>query len=112
MPSTINIQAELVKYDALILPSFYEGCPNAIIDAMNCGLPVLASDVSDNRMYLNHQDMLLFNPNDVSDIVSKIKHFISLDLSEIKSISQNNILMAKKYFNPDVMVNKYVKLIK
>lgn len=112
MPSTINIHAELIKYDALILPSFYEGCPNAIIDAMNCGLPVLASDVSDNRMYLDHQDMLLFNPHDVSDIVSKIKHFISLDLSEIKSISKNNILMAKKYFNPDIMVNNYIKLIK
>ena len=107
-----RLPEELIKYDALILPSFYEGCPNAIIDAMSCGLPVLASDVSDNRIYLNHQGKLLFNPHDVDDIVSKIKHFISLDLSELKSISQNNILMAKKYFNLDVMVNKYLKLIK
>lgn len=112
MPPTVNINEKLIKYDALILPSFYEGCPNAIIDAMYCGLPILASDVSDNQMYLSHQNKLLFNPHDVDDIMSKIKHFISLDLSEIKSISQNNILMAKKYFNPDVMVNKYLKLIK
>ena len=111
MPPTININKELIKYDALILPSFYEGCPNAIIDAMYCGLPVLASDVSDNRIYLEHQNELLFDPYSIDDIILKIKYFTSLDLSELKSISQNNILKAKKYFDVDVMVNNYLKLI-
>ncbi len=112
MPPTDNIYEELIKHDALILPSFYEGCPNAIIDAMYCGLPILASNVSDNRMYLNHQNKLIFNPHDIHDIVSKIKYFLSLDFSELKSISYNNILTAKKHFDVDVMVSKYLKLIK
>lgn len=110
-PPKDNIYEELIKYDALILPSFYEGCPNAIIDGMFCGLPILTSDVSDNRMYLSHQNKLIFNPHDVDDIVSKIKYFLSLNISELRSISHNNNLRAKKYFDVDVMISQYQKLI-
>ena len=71
-PRTKNIYEELTKFDALILPSFYEGCPNAIIDAMYVGLPVLASNVSDNLIYLKHQKELIFDPYNTDDIINKI----------------------------------------
>ena len=101
----------MVKYDALILPSFYEGCPNAIIDAMFCGLPVLASKVSDNELYLNHQNELLFDPYDKFDIIKKIKYFKSLNNHEIASIGNKNKIKAFEYFNHKNMVNSYNKLI-
>ncbi len=110
-PPSSDIYKEMVKYDALILPSFYEGCPNAIIDAMFCGLPVLASKVSDNEMYLNHQNELLFDPYDKFDIIKKIKYFKSLNNHEIASIGKKNKIKAFEYFNHKNMVNSYNKLI-
>ena len=109
---TTNIYKELVQYDALILPSFYEGCPNAIIDAMYCGLPVLASDVSDNLIYLKHQNELIFDPYNIDDIKKKIHNFVNLSNERLIEISDQNKLSAKYFFEDTKMINNYIKLIK
>jgi glycosyltransferase involved in cell wall biosynthesis len=112
MPVNNNIYNEMIKYDALILPSFYEGCPNAIIDAMYCGLVVLASNVSDNAIYLNHQKELLFNPYSVEDIVSKLNYFQTLEIEKCNEIGKENIQKANDFFNPEEMISSYLKFIK
>jgi hypothetical protein len=40
------------KSDALLLPSWYEGVPLVMLEAMACGVPILASDLAGTRAYL------------------------------------------------------------
>ena len=112
LPATSNIYSKIKKHDALILPSFYEGCPNAIIDGMYCGVPILASNVSDNLIYLNQQKELLFNPHDVDDIKSKIIYFMNLSEKKLKDIGEMNVKMAKYFFDVNKMVDNYKLLLK
>ena len=47
--------------DLFVMPSFYEGLSIAMIEAMACGLPIIASDTSGLRDYVDHeQNGLLF----------------------------------------------------
>ena len=106
-----NIFEKIIKYDAVILPSFYEGCPNAIIDGMLCGSPILASDVSDNRVYLKHQEEFLFNPISPKDIADKIDIFSKKDTFFRQKLGNENRIYAGKNFDVDKMINSYIKLL-
>lgn len=111
-PVNNNIYEEMIRYDALILPSFFEGCPNAIIDAMYCGLVVIASNVSDNAIYLDHQKEFLFNPHSVDDIILKLNCFQKLDVDKCNEIGKENVIKANHYFNSKKMISRYEKFIR
>ena len=58
----------------LIFPSlWYECSPMTIIEALACGLPVIASDIGSIPEYVTHLSSgLLFQPGDVKDLVQKV----------------------------------------
>lgn len=50
------------KVDCLINPSLYEGMPNVVLEAMACGLPIIASKVGGNEAVVKHNETgFLFN---------------------------------------------------
>jgi glycosyltransferase involved in cell wall biosynthesis len=52
--------------DVMVMPSRYENFSNAILEAMACGVPCLASDIGGNRMLAETGAGWLFEPNSVS----------------------------------------------
>jgi glycosyltransferase involved in cell wall biosynthesis len=40
--------------DFTVLPSLFEGTPNVVLESMACGVPVIATDVSDNAKIISH----------------------------------------------------------
>jgi glycosyltransferase involved in cell wall biosynthesis len=63
----------LRKHDALIHPSFYEGLPNVVCEALASGLPVLASDVCDHPFLVEEGVRgFLFNPHSPDSIAEAI----------------------------------------
>jgi glycosyltransferase involved in cell wall biosynthesis len=68
-----DIPELLGSHDALIHPSFYEGLPNAICEALACGRPVLASAVCDHpRLIQEGITGFLFDPTKADDIAHAI----------------------------------------
>lgn len=58
--------------DIFVLPTRAEGCCNAIIEAMACGLPIVSSDLPFNKDILNEKNAILIDPDDIEAIARAI----------------------------------------
>ncbi len=87
-PTTHNILQKYQASSALILPSYSEGLPNAACEAISCGLPLIISDVCDNKILVDKLNGYLFDPYNPKDIAKKI-------ISFCKKIMKKRILCPK-----------------
>ncbi len=72
-----NLKNFFIRSDLFVLPSFYEGLPNALIDAVNYGIPSIATDVSGSRdILLNGKGGIIIPNNDQITLEKKIEFAI------------------------------------
>jgi len=58
--------------DVFVLPTRGEGCCNAIVEALSCGLPVISSDLPFNDDILNEENSLRIDVENVTQIRERI----------------------------------------
>lgn len=111
LPKTKDINKEYEQADYFCLPSLFEGTPNAICEAMATGLPVLCSDVCDNRMYVrNSYNGFLFNPLDPEDIARAITQALKLSEEEYKYYGTNSREIALSLFSEIKFIDEYLSI--
>lgn len=59
--------------DAFVLPTRHEGCCNAIIEALACGLPIISSDLPFNHDVLSADNAILVDPDNIEEIAKGIE---------------------------------------
>lgn len=70
----IGIEKKLVDADCCIFPSYREGLGLAALEAMACGIPLIASDNRGTREYMRHEiNGIVCNPDDVTAFVESIR---------------------------------------
>ena len=66
------------RADIFVLPSVSEGMSNALLEAMSYGLPVLASDIPENRSVIEDgKDGMLFRQGDAGDLALKLESLLA-----------------------------------
>lgn len=102
----------LRSHDALIHPSFHEGLPNAICEALACGCPVLASDVCDHPILVKSSGAgFLFDPHNPEEIADAIHRFGILTSEARIRMGQNARQFAESRLSIEAYVKKYENLV-
>lgn len=97
------------KADAFILPSYAEGVPISILEAMSYGLPVFASAVGGiPDMIQDGINGWLFDAGDLQVMAKKINNFLS-STSNYEKVSTTNRVFAKNYM-PEFVSQKLEEL--
>lgn len=112
LPKTLNIAEKYRDADSFCLPSFYEGTPNVICEAMASGLPVICSDVCDNSRYVHEgENGFLFDPLSAEDMADKLSEALSIPEEAYERHCRKSREIAETMLSEESFINKYLTII-
>lgn len=105
-----DIPAILSMFDLFCLPSVYESCPNAILEAMACSLPVVTTNVGGiPELVINGETGVLVPPQD-TDALSKAIINLMKNGQSGEKMGQLGCKIVKENFNLARMIGSYMNL--
>lgn len=109
--SSKQIEKQLRKSNIFILPSWKEGMPNALIEALAAGLPVITTSVGVICDYLvNDSSAIIIKPKKVNNITKSLEKLIN-DYNLRRKLSKKGFLVAKTNFSTETSLKKLSKII-
>lgn len=97
---------EYKRNQVFILPSLAEWQPLTILEAFASNLPVLATDVGDNKYFLNKDNWFLFNSWNEIEIKNIIEKVLNLDISTLEKLWKSWYDLVSKNYTWDIMCEK------
>lgn len=99
---------EINSARALILPSWNEGAPLVLIEAMSFGIPIICSDVGFVREMLGATYPFLYSSKNKEELKSVVKAFHNLSNVELTKLSQELKLRYELNFSRDKRISDYL----
>jgi glycosyltransferase involved in cell wall biosynthesis len=96
-------RAFMESLDVFVMPSFTEGTPNSIVEAMACGKPIIASDVGGIPDMIGDESGILVPPGDVSALAEAMLR-LAKDTDLRRTMGQAARQRYQNLFSPNVVV--------
>ena len=103
---------KVAKSEIFVFTSRYEGMPNALLEAMACGLPCISTDciAGPSEIIENNKNGILVEVDNVDEIAEKIIYII--ENKDIANELGKNARKVKEDYSIDNIFNKYYNFIK
>ena len=109
---TEDIREYIEKSDCVVLPSYREGLPRALLEASAMGRPILATDVTGCREIVEDGvNGYLCKARNASDLAEKMKDMIKLSLHERREMGLKGREKIEREFDEQIIVQKIVNRI-
>jgi glycosyltransferase involved in cell wall biosynthesis len=106
-----DIPELLRSHDVLVHPSYGEGLPNAVCEALACGRPVIVSKTLDHPILVEDGVTgILFDWTSPDSLAESIERFSAMTPSERQAMGSRARLYAEKNLSLSVFADKYQHL--
>lgn len=106
-----DIVQQLQQHDVLVHPSFGEGLPNVVCEALACGRPVIVSNTLDHaRIVQDGQSGYLFDWQSPSDLAGKIRRLSELSPEERANLGKKGRQFAESFLSLQRYISDYEQL--
>lgn len=106
-----DLENYLLKSDYFISASLHEGLPNAVLESMKVGTPVILSDIPSHKEIIESSKLkfgILFRNNMIESLVESIK---IIQKEDYLDLSRNSRSVVKNDYNPKDMANSFAEII-
>ena len=84
--------------DAVAIPSFYDGMPNVLLEAMALKVPILASKVAGMADVLNQELAFLFEVGDSESCMQALSSFVKASEAQLQTMGEKSQYWVKNYY--------------
>lgn len=113
MGKTNDVAKVYQEIDLLCLLSDYEGFSNVLSEALCHGLPIVTSNIEENKYLVKDQENgFLVDPKDVVSIKNGIEKYLNLSTIEEIEMRIQNRKRAEMLFDQDALYDNYLKVIR
>ena len=82
--------------DLFVFPSWYEGLPGALIEAMMSNTPIVASNIPENLECLDYESALIYNKADICSLITSLDLALKND-HEMRKKAERALEISKKF---------------
>ena len=108
-----NVAEIVSEHDCVVLPSYREGMPRALLEASSMGKPIITvNSVGCKDVVVPDVTGLMCNVKDIDSLAQSMLKFISLDFVTKQQMGINGRKFMQDRFDQNIVVNKYLQSAK
>ena len=105
------LKAHLDSADFLVCPSWSEGMPNVILEAMARACAIIATDVGASSIMVGNDNGLIVKTGDIKDLEKQIKVAVDMENVAVLSLKMSSLNKIKEKFVYERILDKFVNSI-
>ncbi len=112
LPTTDDVRPYLARADCIVLPSYREGLPHALLEGAAMARPLIATDVAGCRDVVEHEgNGLLCRPRDAADLAASMLEMLALTPARRIEMGERGRSKVVAQFDEEIVITKYLTAI-
>ena len=107
-----DVRPYICKSDVVVLPSYREGLPRVLLEAMAMGKPIITTNAPGCRdVVIDNYNGYIVEVKNAKSLINAMEKCLLMDREKLRTMGNNGKKLVQERFSDNIIINKYLKLI-